>query len=149
MRKMPSAPIDLPDVNVWLNLADQHHAHHARAQRYWDEEAAPQIAFCRITMLGLLRLGTNPRAMTRQAFTPAEVWHAYRVFRLLPEVTFLDEPPHLEAQMAAWSDAPDFPVHAWTDCYLASIALLGGCRLVSFDRDFRRFTGLYLLLLEP
>lgn len=146
---MPSGRIDLLDVDVWLPLAARNHAHHQRARRYWEEESAPRIAFCRITMLGLLRLGTNAKAMDGQPFTPAEAWHAYRSFRLLPEVAFLDEPPYLEAQLAAWSDAADFAVHAWTDCYLASVALLSGCRLVSFDSDFSRFDGLDFVRLEP
>ena len=102
-RKMLSAQTDLPDVDVWLPLADRHHAH---ARRYWQEEAAARIVFCRITMLGLLRLGTNAHAMRGEPFTPTEVWRAYRAFRSLPEVGYLDEPPDLEAQMSAWSGAP-------------------------------------------
>jgi uncharacterized protein len=146
---MPSRQTDLLDVSAWLALADKDHAHHARARKYWDEESAPQLAFCRVSMLGLLRLGTNRQVMRGQPFTPAEMWHAYRAFRLLPEVVFLDEPPRLEAQMAAWSEVPDFSPNRWTDCYLASVAVLIDCRLVSFDSDFLRFDGLDFLRLEP
>ncbi len=146
---MQRAQTDLPDVNVWLALVDRHHEHHPRARRYRDGESAPRIAFCRVSMLGLLRLGTNPVVTHGEAFTASEAWNAYRAFRMLPEVAFLDEPPQLEAQLAAWSDAEDFPVRAWTDCYLASVALLSSSRLISFDRDFARFDGLEFLRLEP
>jgi toxin-antitoxin system PIN domain toxin len=148
MIKTPTGQADLPDLNVWLALADKDHAHHARARRYWELESAAQVAFCRISMLGLLRLGTNAKAMGGQPFTPVEAWRAYRAFRALPEVTFLDEPARLEAQMAAWSDTANFAAQAWTDCCLASVAILSNCRLVSFDRQFSRFTGLQFLRLE-
>jgi toxin-antitoxin system PIN domain toxin len=146
---MPNASTDLPDLNVWIALADHHHVHHERARRYWNEEAGPQLAFCRVTMLGLLRLGTNPRVMAGEAYTPAERWEVYRSFRALPEVTFLMEPSGLERRMATWSDRPDFAPRAWTDCYLASLACLLGCRLVSLDGDFSRFDGLDFLHLRP
>jgi len=60
---MPVAALDVPDLNLWLALIDPDHAHHARARYYWETEAAPDIGFCRVTMLGLLRLLTNSRAM--------------------------------------------------------------------------------------
>lgn len=54
---------DLPDVNVWLALVDQRHAHHPRASAYWSHQAAGRIAFCRMTMIAFLRLCTNPKAV--------------------------------------------------------------------------------------
>ena len=69
---MPMAAIDILDLNLWLALIDPDHAHHARARRYWEHEAAAEIAFCRVTMLGLLRLLTNSRVMHGAPFTLAE-----------------------------------------------------------------------------
>ena len=54
---------DLPDLNVWLALLNAKHPHHAAAKRYWEQDASGRIAFCRITMLGLLRLSTNKVVM--------------------------------------------------------------------------------------
>ena len=141
-------PCDLPDVNVWLALADTQHVHHERARRYWEQEAAREVAFCRITMLALLRLGPNARVMRGAPVTPAEAWQAYRAFRSLPEVSFLEEPRQLEAHMAAWSERTGFPPRDWTDCYLAALAVSSNSRLVSFDHDFERFSGLDFLRLE-
>ena len=42
---------DLPDMNVWLVLADPDHPHQERARRY--SEGAPQLAFRRLSMLSL------------------------------------------------------------------------------------------------
>jgi len=146
---MPNTQVDLPDINVWLALTDPDHAHHQRARYYWEQESVSNIAFCRITMLGLLRLATNRKVMHGQPFTPEEIWQAYRAYRALPEITFVQESWDVEKQMAKWSDIPDFSVTRWTDCYLAAAALTGGYRLVSFDRDFFAFGGLDFLHLIP
>ncbi len=143
------APIDLLDVNVWLALSDENHVHHRRALRYWELEGAPQLAFCRVTMLGLLRLATNATVMAGQPFKPAEAWTAYRAFRNLPEVIFLNETAELESRLESLTDHENFPVKRWTDAYLASLANVTGCRFVSFDQDFRRFPELPFHHLQP
>ncbi len=136
------AEIDLPDLNVWLALACEDHQHHRRARHYWENEGAPHLAFCRITMLGLLRLATNPRVMQERPFTPVEAWKIYRDFIALPEVTFLGEALDIEVQLSAFSETSDFPVNHWTDAYLAAFAQGAGCRLVSFDAGFECFPSL-------
>jgi predicted nucleic acid-binding protein len=100
-------------------------------------------------MLGLLRLLTNPKVMNNNPFTPDQAWQAYRRLIALPEVCFVYELPTLESKMAAWSDSATFPVRRWTDCYLAALALTGGYRMVSFDRDYYSFNGLEFLHLTP
>jgi toxin-antitoxin system PIN domain toxin len=133
---------DLPDLNVWLALADPDHEYHERARRYWETEAASRLSFCRVTMLGLLRLLTNRKVMRNDPFTPDQAWLAYRSFLALPEVVFLAESPSAESQMATWTDSPLFAPGRWTDAWLAALALTTRCRLVSFDSDFRNFPGI-------
>jgi predicted nucleic acid-binding protein len=53
---------DLLDVNVWLALADENHAYHKTAIAYWQDQSAPEIAFCRVTALSFLRLSTHPKS---------------------------------------------------------------------------------------
>lgn len=148
---MPTTPkpeIDLPDINVWLALTCEDHEHHARARRYWENEGASQFAFCRITMLGLLRLATNVTVMQNRPFTAPEAWKIYRDFMALPEVMFLGEVLDIEVRFGVHSDAPKFPTHRWTDAYLAAFAQGSGCRLVSFDTGFDRFRELEVLCLR-
>ncbi len=140
--------IDLPDINVWLALTDEDHQHHRRARQYWESEGAPKLAFCRVTMLGLLRLATNAKVMHKRPFTPAEAWKIYRDFIALPEVFFLAESTDIEAQLAAYSESATFRPHRWTDAYLAAFAYIAGCRLVSFDADFHVFSDLEFLHLR-
>jgi hypothetical protein len=144
-------PGDLLDVNVWLSLLDENHDHHKVARRYWEKQSAPAMAFCRVTMLGLLRLMTHPKVMAGQPFTAGEAWQAYRRLRALPEIVFLGEAgaeADVEQRLTRFSDQPGFAQALWTDAYLAALASSCGFRLVSFDSDFARFEGLDFLHLE-
>lgn len=138
---MPSG-IDLLDVNVWLALTAPHHAHHQRAQQYWTEEARNQVAFCRVSALGYLRLCTNGAVMAGHPLTVAQAWQSYTALRQLPEVLLMPEPDACEAQLADWVSAGVFQSKHLTDAYLAAFAAAANGRLVSFDRDFGRFPGL-------
>ena len=139
---------DLPDLNVWLALLNANHPHHAAAKRYWEEEAAGRIAFCRITMLGLLRLSTNKVVMGGSPYSPDEAWQAYQGAAALPEVSFVAEPLGIDALLREHSSAPTFRSADWTDAYLAAFAQSAGLRLVSFDKGFVHYQGLALLPLS-
>jgi toxin-antitoxin system PIN domain toxin len=143
-----AGPIDLPDVNVWLAASVADHVHHQRARYYWYEEASDQLAFCRVTALGFLRLTTNATVMSGQPLTVAQAWKAYEAFRRLPEVLLVDEPEDCESWLERWALEERLTPRQWTDAYLAAFAGAGGLRLVSFDGDFTRFDGLELLRLE-
>ena len=58
---------DLLDVNVWLALADSDHTHHGVASTYWMEQEASEVAFCRVSMMGFLRLIVTVRATPSSA----------------------------------------------------------------------------------
>ena len=140
--------IDLLDVNVWLALSSEDHVHHDVARQYWENHASEEIAFCRLTMLGLLRLTTNSSVMAGRPFTPSEAWLLYRGFRKQDGVILLEEPSNYEVRMAAWSDQKDFSSQRWTDCALASWAYETKSRMVSFDSGFSRFERLTFLHLS-
>lgn len=143
---MPTTP-DLLDVSVWLALVDRRHVHHPAAERYWNQHPDGPLAFCRLTMLGFLRLSTNAHALPNP-LTPQEAWKIYRQLLALPIVRFLPEADGIEAAFATLTLAPDFPRRLWTDAFLAAFAITSGCRLVSFDADFSRFPQLNFLLLQ-
>ena len=143
------AEIDVPDLNLWLALADPDHEHHARARHYWEAEAAAQTAFCRVTMLGFLRLLTDSHAMHGAALTASAAWEAYDAFASLPEVCFLADSVSIERQFAAWTRQENFVAHRWTDAWIAATARASDARVVSFDSDFEIFPGLSFLRLRP
>lgn len=142
-----SAVNDLLDINVWLALVDEGHVHHRAAARYWEASANRSLCFCRVTMLGFLRLSTQAHVLSAQ-LSPATAWTTYQQFLIIPNIRFLPEPAELDATFSTLKDEPHFSPRLWTDAYLAAFAITSGCRLVSFDADFSRFPQLNLLLLS-
>ncbi len=141
--------MDLPDVNLWLAFTDPNHSHHTAARHYWDELRSDSIGFCRVTMLGLMRLATSKTVMQGRPFTQGDIWGIYQTYLAMPVVRLLPEQTNLDSTFSALTDAPDFPRRLWTDAYLAAFAITSGCRLVSFDADFSRFPQLNFLHLQP
>jgi hypothetical protein len=122
--------------------------HHRRAEAYWEDEAAPFTAFCRMTHLALLRHLTNRSVMGRQTLTPAAAWKKCAEFLALPEVKLIAEPAGLDEQLEKFCDLGRTSPNLWTDAYLAAFASCAGLRLVSFDKGLSKFGGLDLLILE-
>jgi toxin-antitoxin system PIN domain toxin len=137
---------DLPDLNLWLALVVAEHPHHAAARRYWEEQrAAPALGprwwFCRTTMLGLVRLLTQPKLMGDGALGLREAHAIYQQLRQTEGVAFAGDTEAADALLATWTseDQPPLPARLWTDAWLAASAECAGLRLVSFDADFSRF----------
>jgi toxin-antitoxin system PIN domain toxin len=139
---------DLPDVNVWLALVDENHPHHQSSRDYWQNLSSSDIAFCRITLLGFLRLSTHPKVLSRP-LAPVEAWAIYQRYRIEGEVIFVEDSSEIDAGFMSLSHSSDFAHHLWTDSYLAAFARFRGCRIVSFDTDFERFPDLNFLHLTP
>lgn len=147
---------DLPDLNVWLALVVAEHPHHAAARRYWDaQQAAPAIGprlwFCRSTMLGLVRLLSQPKLMGEAALGLPQAYALYRQLRQTEGVGFAGDDEAADALLARWLDdgAGPLPARLWTDAWLAASAEVAGLRLVSFDADFTRFPLSRHLRLDP
>jgi toxin-antitoxin system PIN domain toxin len=140
--------IDLPDVNVWFPLVQPQHVNHGRSLRYWTEEASPKVAFCQITAHGLLRALSNQKALASEALTVQEAWQQYQSLRALQEVIYASETTAADSFLKQWIDKAAFTPRMWTDAQLAALTKAYEFRFVTFDRDFRRFPGLNVLLLE-
>lgn len=140
---------DLLDASVWLALSVPDHVHHRRARSYWESEAAAEVAFCRITALALPRLLTNSAVLGRRALEGYEAWKVLEAWLALPGVGWRDEPSQVDEFLRAWAVNMHLRGGDWTDAYLAAFSIAANCRLVSFDRGFRRFSGVTALLLTP
>jgi uncharacterized protein len=156
---------DLPDVNVWLALAQPRHPHHDLAHAYWQKTSAqfaresveqtieqiePKIHFCRTTMLGLVRVLSQSSKLYGQAVSLKDSFAMYERYLLLPEVGFITEmATKVDVMLSSMHNAwPLMPTHLATDVYLAAMAKIFQLRLVTFDRDFKRFDLSELLILE-
>jgi toxin-antitoxin system PIN domain toxin len=103
------------------------------------------VAFCRVTALALLRHLTNPKIMQHAVQTSSAAWDIYEDWLALPEIVFLPDPSTLHQQLRQLSRSINLGPTLWTDAYLAAFAMANRCRLVAFDADFRRFSGLNFL----
>jgi toxin-antitoxin system PIN domain toxin len=137
---------DLPDINVWLALAVQEHPHHAQAHQYWADTQSqhagtvgPCVWFCRVTMLGLVRLLCQPKAVGKGTLALAAAWNLYQQYRALPQIGLAADASDCEHQLHSLVSSGVLPARLWTGAYLAAQAQSTGLRLVSFDRDFERF----------
>jgi uncharacterized protein len=139
---------DLLDASVWLPLSAPDHVHYLRARRYWDDEAAGELAFCRVTALALLRHLTNPRILGEAALDGHAAWRALETWLALPQITLLGEPAGVDELLGQWAGQLDLRAGKWTDAYLAAFAAASGCRLVAFDRDFQRYPAVEFLHLR-
>lgn len=150
-----SAVGDLPDINIWLALAVQEHPHHRFARAYWDgvvaehsANPAARIWFCRTTMLGLVRLLCQPKAVGAGALTLPSAWQLYQSYRAMPQIGLLPDPQACDTHISQLLAHTQPGARLWTDTYLAALAQSSQLRLVTFDSDFERF-GLSRCLILP
>jgi uncharacterized protein len=144
LKRPSSVKGDLPDINVWLALAIEEHPHHAIARAYWNDLQVSPLAernlwFCRVTMLGLVRLLSQPKVMGDGALSLSQAMSVYQGFRAVPGVGLLIDADSTEQCFVSFTGQPDLPNRFCTDAYLAALSESTGARLVTFDEDFKRF----------
>ena len=141
---------DLLDANVWLALAADGHTLHTAAKGWFGGRGDTLCAFCRVTQMAFLRHLTNRSVMGEAALQPEEAWSHYRTLLGTADIVWLAEPEGMEALWEKCSQRAGATGGWWTDAYLAAFALGHDVRLVTFDRDFRRYEqdGLKLQLLK-
>ena len=134
-------PMDLLDAAVWLALVSEGQPGHARAVRYWEEEAHALVAFCRVTQLRLLQDLTDPKVMRRAVLQPAAAYAKYQELLGLPEVGYLEEPPGLEECWGSYTAVLPPASQLSVAVYLAAFARVAHARLVTFDAENGEFDG--------
>lgn len=133
---------DLLDANVWLALSVPDHVHYGRALEYW--QTGTRAIGCRTTEQALLRLLTNAQVVGDGFLDGAGAWSFVQQWRSRG-MEMAAEPAGVDELLGNWAGSLDLRGRLWTDAYLAGFAMAGGYRLVSFDKDFRRFPHLHWL----
>ncbi len=142
---MPS----LCDINVLVALAYRKQQFHPVAAAWLtDVTTAREIALCRVSQLGFLRLLNNPVVMKTDALSVADVWRILDSMMHDERFYFAEEPRGLDKIMREFMLGQQFSPKLWQDAYLAAFALAVGLTLVSFDVGFRQFKKLDLNLLS-
>jgi toxin-antitoxin system PIN domain toxin len=131
--------IYLPDVNIWVALTSDRHIHHSIANQWLQTISEDQIAFCRITELGLLRLVTNARVMSEDVLSASQGWSVYHELLADRRVIFL---PEQAGFTECWQESVKGILggpNAWTDAYLTAFAAHVDATVVTLDRRFPVF----------
>lgn len=134
---MPKLKTFFPDINVWLALVSARHVHNDAAVRWFQEIGEDQLAFCRVSQMGLLRLLTNVHVMGADVLRPSEAWRVYEEATRDARIRLLPEPSGIEVIWKSLSQGSE--PSAWTDAYLMAFAQAHGLHVVTFDRGFQRF----------
>ena len=124
-----------PDVNVWVALHHQIHAHH-EAVLAWFEGLEPLsvLVFCRQTQMGLFRLLTTDAVMGDEVLTQRQCWTLYRQWISSGKAKLQSEPARV-GQAFEQRTMADIPSpQEWTDAYLGAFVEAAGLTLVTFDR---------------
>ncbi|MGD0802404.1 MAG: TA system VapC family ribonuclease toxin [Terracidiphilus sp.] len=124
-----------PDVNVWIALNSEVHAHHATAKRWYDSiPPSTTIVFCQQTQLGLFRILTTAAVMGEEVLTQLQCWRIYDQWSSTGQVAWADEPRNLETKLRALTAGATSSPKTWMDAYLAAFAEAANLTLVTFDR---------------
>jgi uncharacterized protein len=133
----------LTDVNPLLNAYNRDFPDHAVARKWWEGVVNNQeaIGLAWVTILGFIRIMTNPRAM----LTPMTVGDAVAAAKSwldLPNVDIVEPGPrHAEILFRLLREV-GVAGNLTTDAHLAALAIEHQARLASTDTDFARFPGL-------
>jgi toxin-antitoxin system PIN domain toxin len=122
-----------PDVNVWLALVSHEHVHSAIARRWWNSSNA-QIAFCRLSQLGLLRLLTTAAVMENKPLSFDEAWRVYDSLLADDRVVFSSEHSRVDTFFRTNTTGPASAPKVWADAWLLAVAEAAGGVLVTFDK---------------
>ncbi|MCL2788397.1 MAG: PIN domain-containing protein [Micrococcales bacterium] len=139
------------DVNVLIAAFDADHDFHGRASPWLKgrlEDPDDHVIIPDIVWVGFVRIVTNAQGFPRPA-TMDQVTRFVRAVIASPGYGSLHPRPDRILHFLDVTKAAGCTSRHTTDAYLASLALRLGCPIASYDRDFRRFDGLALVVPEP
>ena len=115
-----------------------------KAVREWFEDqlnASTPIGLPWLSLLGFLRIGTNPRAFP-QALTTDSAWRQIEDW-LACEPVWIPQPTERHAEiLGSLIQQPGVRGNLIPDAHLAALAIEHGLTLCSIDGDFARFREL-------
>jgi hypothetical protein len=125
--------LSFPDVNVWLALVAHEHVHSESARRWWNSSNG-QIAFCRLSQLGLLRLLTTAAVMGNKPLSFDEAWRVYDSLLADERVVFSSEPSRVDRFLRNNTTGSASAPKVWADAWLLAVADAAGGVLITFDK---------------
>jgi uncharacterized protein len=136
-----------PDLNVWVALSLRTHEHHQVAWDWYrslrDEE---ELAFGRLTQLGLLRLLTTKSVAKEETLTQMQAWRVYDGWIKNGGASYIEEPFGIETELRFYANRSTPSPKEWIDSYLVAFAAAGSLPLVTLDRGLSQRYARSILL---
>jgi toxin-antitoxin system PIN domain toxin len=133
----------LPDVNLLLYAHDRSSPYHEKARQWLEKQlsGSETFAFAWVSLLGFIRLSTNPRVFARplavdDALAAVDEWLAQPCAVVIHPGS--RHTALLREMLLPFGTAGNLT----TDAHLAALAIEHGAELHSADPDFARFSGL-------
>ena len=133
----------LVDANLLIYASADVLPQHGRARAWLDERlngAAP-VGLPWASLLGFLRVATNPRVLERPA-TVVDAWRQVLAWLGCDPVWIPDPDDRHREILGRLLQAPGVHANLVPDAHLAALAIEHGLILCSTDGDFARFAGL-------
>jgi toxin-antitoxin system PIN domain toxin len=141
------------DVNVWVALTFSGHKYHKPALEAFDSYMQKDaVLFNKETQRGYLTAISSPEVTEmfgQKSLSNLEAWNYYLQLLEDDRVNYIEDPEGLNDTWHATSLPPVPAPKLWLDAYIASFAMMTGLELVTFDKTFRQFSALSLVLLKP
>ncbi|MFO1022719.1 MAG: type II toxin-antitoxin system VapC family toxin [Planctomycetales bacterium] len=133
----------IPDVNLLLNAYNRDFPDHSSAKTWWEEVTNDRepIGLAWVTILGFVRIMTNPRIMQRP-MTAGDALEAVESWLNLPSTDLIEPGPRHAEILFRLIRVVGVAGNLTTDAHLAALAIEHQARIVSTDNDFARFPGL-------
>ena len=136
-------PGSLFDTSAWIAVIFPDHPQHAPAsQELLLASAERPAVFCRSSQQSLLRLLTTnavAKSVGQAALSNREALATLDVLLALTQVAERDELPGTVARWRHLATSDNASPNVWMDAYLAAFAITSDLRLVSADKDFRKY----------
>lgn len=135
------------DVNLLLAAHLGSHPHHDRAHRWLTEALSTpgELIIPDLVWVGFLRIATNRRIFETPSTIAAATEFASAVVAAAAVPAFPGHPDGLVSFLKFCTEA-GVSANLVPDAYLASIARALSCPVATFDRDFRRFDAVDVIV---
>lgn len=135
--------MNIIDVNILVYLVNRHAEQHAAIRQWWDSTLSigESIRIPWQSLLGFLRISTNPRAMTK-ALSGEDAVQCCISWLAQPNVTIVTESEGHFALLSKLAVDVGAVGGLMMDANLAALAISHDATLISCDNDFAKFPGL-------
>lgn len=142
--------MELCDVNILVNVLNASAPSHQLCRDWFGQALTSRVPLLltSATLVAVVRVGTNPRAFPDPASLEG-VLSFVNYLRALPQARVLEPGPDHWRLFTECCRAAVAKANLISDAHLAALALEHGARVVTMDRDFKRFPKLKVLHLKP